>query len=107
MNNKPVDVICSNELIIYPSRKIAINFYYECMCASEGAEREVYTKIFTRLVSTRDKMVSDADYYETPKINIIQKFVGDHCVVTKKLPTKISYDEYIKQQKIKEASKVK
>ena len=104
----PVDVVCSNHLMKFKTRQMAKNFFFSCMTACEGAERDRYTNIYIGLEATNQKMVHDEDYYvENPIIFSVSEIDDDNTSRTKKKFKKpISYYDYIFREKFKKRKKL-
>jgi len=98
--DQPVDVICSEDLTPFATRRIARDFFYAGMLGTDGSERDRYVNIFTALEETDDKMVHDGVYGgKIPVIRGISKFVGDRIVEVKRFEEPITYHDYVSQQK--------
>lgn len=97
---EPVDIICYYDLTTFSLRRIAKDFYFRCMSACEGAERDRYTNIYMALISTNSKMVHDGTE-SNPIFWRISKYdeKDDCCKENKELPRKMSYAEYQISQK--------
>lgn len=48
-NDGPVNVTCYGKMKTFPSRHAAIDFFWDCIAGTEGAERERYLDILLRL----------------------------------------------------------
>ena len=46
--------ICYNQAIVWQSRELAASFFLECMCESEGCERERYTSVLLDLMAGKE-----------------------------------------------------
>jgi hypothetical protein len=97
--NLPVDVICDGELTTFKTRKIARDFFYECMLGTDGSERDRYTNIFIDLEETDKNMVHDGETWEkNPKIRGIGVFKGDHIGDSERFVKPITYSKYIRRK---------
>ena len=98
--DKPVDVVCGEDLTTFPTRKIARDFFFESMCATEGSERDRYTTIFTGLEESDRKMVHDGEPWdENPRIMGICRFKGDHIGDRQRLDKPTTYSAYVDSKK--------
>lgn len=110
--DSPVDVICGEDLTTFPTRKIARDFFFEGMCATEGSECDRYTAIFISLEESDAKMVHDGDMRdENPHIRSVSRFLGDHIGDRQLLDKPATYNSYIESKqsviaKIREAKAV-
>lgn len=94
--DRPVDVICGEDLTAFPTRKIARDFFFEGMCATEGSERDRYTAIFIGLEETDAKMVHDGEAWEdNPCIRSVSHFKGDHIGDRKQFDKPTTYNSYV------------
>ena len=94
---KPVDVISYGELTTFQTRKMAKDFFFECMCGTDGSEKEGYSNIVIGLESTNDNMVHDGGFGEAnPLVYSIGEFKGTHIEVVKKLEKPMPYKNYLR-----------
>ena len=98
--DNPVDVVCGEELTTFPTRKIARDFFFEGMCATEGSERDRYTAIFISLEESDAKMVHDGDpREEDPLIRGVCRFKGDHIGDRQRFDQPTTYNSYMDSKK--------
>jgi hypothetical protein len=94
--DSPVDVVCQEDLTTFPTRRVARDFFFEGMCATDGAERDRYTAIFIGLVETDGKMVHDGETWEEdPCIRSVSRFKGDHIGDRQLLDEPTTYNGYV------------
>jgi hypothetical protein len=94
--DSPVDVVCQEDLTTFPTRKIARDFFFEGMCATEGSEQSRYTAIFIGLEETDGKMVHDGESQEEdPRIRSVSRFKGDHIGDRQLLDKLTTYSGYM------------
>ena len=93
INSNSVEVICYGTLTRFKSRKIAREFYLECMLCSEGSEHERYSKIVGQIMSSGNdtKLFYDEDDL---MIKSIGKFEDGYVKDKITLDKWMTYNEY-------------
>ena len=57
-NDAPVQITCYGKTKSFPSRTAAIDFFWDCVVSSEGAERDRYIDILIRLKTEQKTSIS-------------------------------------------------
>lgn len=95
--NKPVEVVCYNNLTIFETRSEARQFYTTALNMSEGSEKERYVNIVVDLITTDSRMVHDKVNSE-PLILKIGKYVNGKYQMLRKCETLIAYSDYLRSR---------